>query len=101
MAHPRVRRLGQSPVPCRGTCILVALVCMTISISCHRKVRRECEICDAARKGDLDKVEALVRTDPKQVFRRDDKGNTPLHVSASHGYLDITKLLLANKADVN
>ena len=60
-----------------------------------------CEICDAARKGDMGKVEAFLRTDPKQVFSRDDKGNTPLHVSASRGYLDITKLLLADKADVN
>jgi ankyrin repeat protein len=35
------------------------------------------------------------------VNEKDNRGMTPLHNAASHGYVEICKLLLNNGADVN
>ena len=58
-------------------------------------------IFDAAWEGNLKKVETLLKDNPNLVFSKDTNGWTPLHVAAREGYLDVAKLLLANKADVN
>src|SRR6476661_4408841 len=44
-------------------------------------------IHDAARKGDANKIKALLQTDPKQVSDIDKNGDTPLHVACLHGQL--------------
>jgi ankyrin repeat protein len=59
------------------------------------------EIHDAARNGDLAKVQALLKENPALVFSKDDRGATPLHYAAAHGYKEVVELLLANNADVN
>ena len=97
----RFRRTGQTPILYRATLILVALAYMTIAVSCHRNGAGGCKICDAGGKGDLATVKALLKGNPKLVFSKDDKGNTPLHWAASHGHRDVVELLLANGADVN
>src|ERR1035438_5292520 len=56
---------------------------------------------DAARKGDLNKVKALLQSDPKLVSDVDSKGDTPLHVAALHGELAVAQALLDAGADVN
>jgi ankyrin repeat protein len=58
-------------------------------------------IHDAARKGDQDKVVALLKQNPELVFSRDKFGNTPLHLAALHDQPGVAALLLANGADVN
>jgi len=59
-------------------------------------------IHDAARDGDLKKVELLLKEQPALVSSKDEKyGQTPLHIAAFNNRLDVAKLLLANKADVN
>jgi hypothetical protein len=59
-------------------------------------------IHDAARSGDLAKVQALVKADPNLVSSKDEKfGQTPLHVAAFNDHKDVAKFLLASKADVN
>jgi ankyrin repeat protein len=58
-------------------------------------------IHDAARKGDLKKVNALLAGDPKLVNDKDGDGNTPLHVAALHGELAVAQALVAAGADVN
>ena len=58
-------------------------------------------IHDAARKGDLKKVQALIAADPTTVNSKDNLGNTPLHVAALHGEVAIAQALLAAGADVN
>jgi ankyrin repeat protein len=64
---------------------------------------RQCgvSIHDAAKDGDLARVQALLNLDPSLVSSRDDRGNSPLHWAAFGGHKDIAELLLANKADVN
>ena len=59
------------------------------------------EIHDAAREGNLGKVQALLRDHPDLVFSKDNKGSTPLHVAAMTGHKDVVELLLASKARVN
>jgi ankyrin repeat protein len=58
-------------------------------------------IHDAARYGDLQKIEALLKDNPELIFSKDNYGNTPLYIAASTGNKGAAKLLLANKAEVN
>jgi hypothetical protein len=59
-------------------------------------------IHDAARSGDLAKVQALVKADPSLVASKDEKyEQTPLHIAAFNDHKDVAEFLLANKADVN
>jgi ankyrin repeat protein len=59
------------------------------------------EIHDAAKRGDLEKVKALLKDNPNLVSSRDTNGWMPLHAAASNGHKDVVELLLANKAEVN
>jgi tetratricopeptide (TPR) repeat protein len=59
------------------------------------------QIHDAAANGDLEKVRALLQDDPDLVMSKDKNGLTPLHRAAKNGHADVTKLLLANKAEIN
>jgi hypothetical protein len=57
---------------------------------------------DAARDGDLKKIALLLKEQPNLVSSKDEKyGQTPLHIAAFHDRLDVARLLLASKADVN
>jgi len=58
-------------------------------------------IHEAARNGDLAKVEALVRDQADLVSRKDTFGSTPLHWTALFGHMDVAEFLLTHKADVN
>jgi ankyrin repeat protein len=58
-------------------------------------------IHDAAQKGDLNKVKALVQSDPKLVSSKDKNGNTPLHLAAFHDHAAVAEFLLASGANVN
>lgn len=58
-------------------------------------------IHDAAGKGDLAKVKALVAKDPKLVNLKDGTGATPLHFAVAGGHKAVVEYLLSKKADVN
>src|SRR5205807_2092934 len=97
----RLRPLSQSPIRFRVPLILLALAYTTIAVSCHRNEAQGDRICDAAGKGDLGTVQSLLKGNPKLVFSKDNKSDTPLHLAASHGYPDVVELLLADKAEVD
>src|ERR1019366_8705721 len=59
------------------------------------------ELDDSARSGDLAKVQALLKGNPRLVFSKDDLGMAPLHIAASAGHKDVAEALLASHADVN
>jgi ankyrin repeat protein len=59
------------------------------------------EILRAADNGDLEKTRLLLKHNPNLVFVKSKEGFTALHYAASHGYVEIAKLLLAERADVN
>jgi ankyrin repeat protein len=57
---------------------------------------------DAAEKGDLEKVKAMLKDHPNLVVSRIvNFGDTPLHAAAGKGHKDVVELLLAEGADVN
>ncbi|WP_109489075.1 ankyrin repeat domain-containing protein [Occallatibacter savannae] len=58
-------------------------------------------IHDAARKGDLKKVKALLAADSKAANERDANGDTALHLAALHNQLAVAQALLDAGADVN
>jgi ankyrin repeat protein len=58
-------------------------------------------IHDAARRGDVKKVKELLASDPKLVSDRDKNGDSPLHVAALHGQLEVAQALIDAGADVN
>lgn len=58
-------------------------------------------IHDAARKGDANKIKALLLADPKLVADRDKNGDTPLHTACLHGQLAAAQVLIDAGADVN
>jgi len=67
------------------------------------------EIHEAAKQGDLAKVEALLKDNPNLVSSKDNNvlvidgsiSQTPLHYAVSQGHKDVVAFLLANKADAN
>jgi ankyrin repeat protein len=56
---------------------------------------------EAVKRGDLERVRALIETNPGFVNSQDTNGRTPLFFAASAGRKDMAELLLANGADVN
>jgi ankyrin repeat protein len=59
------------------------------------------QIHDAARDGDVSKVQSLLKNNPDLAFSKDEDSNTPLHLAAQNGHSEIAELLLAHRADVN
>src|ERR1035441_8903076 len=58
-------------------------------------------IHDVVESGDLEKVKTLIKHNKNLVNRGDSAGHTPLHGASSRGQMDMTKLLIANGANVN
>ena len=73
---------------------------LLIGLACAVMARADA-IHDAARKGDLKKTQALIQADPTVVKSKDNLGDTPLHVAALHGNVDVAKALIDAGADVN
>src|SRR5580693_1838545 len=81
------------PVPRVAVVAVLTLVCGAFAF-CG-------PIHDAARKGDANKVKALLQADPKLVADRDKNGDTPLHLACLHGQLAAAQALIDAGADVN
>ena len=71
----------------------VAIACSTLAFAGP--------IHDAARKGDLKKVQSLIQADPTSVNSLDSHGDTPLHLASLHGEVAIAKVLVDAGANVN
>jgi cytohesin len=88
-------RLCHSPIPRLAAGTLIALAWSSLAF-CG-------EIHVAAMNSDLEKVKTLLKNNPDLVFSKGDIGETPLHdvVLPGRGHMDVAKLLLDSKADVN
>jgi cytohesin len=58
-------------------------------------------IHDAAQRGDVANAAELLRGDSHLVSSKDDIGDTPLHLAARMGHMNMVELLLAHGASVN
>lgn len=58
------------------------------------------DIHEAAKAGDLQKVQALITADPDAVNLKDGSGRTPLHWAARNDHLGVVEFLLNRGADV-
>lgn len=56
---------------------------------------------DAARKGDMTRLKALVEADPSVVSSVDKMGKTPLHIAAASNQLDAAAFLIGHGVDVS
>ncbi|MGB8951355.1 MAG: ankyrin repeat domain-containing protein [Candidatus Aminicenantales bacterium] len=59
------------------------------------------DIHDAAKKGDLERVKALVAKDPECVSAKTERGTTPLHYACMSKNLGVVEFLIEKGADVN
>jgi ankyrin repeat protein len=75
-------------------------ILMAIPLACSNPVFGG-EIHDAVKAGDLAKVEALLKDNPKLAFSWNYRGASPLHLAAQWGHTNIAELLLANHAEAN
>jgi ankyrin repeat protein len=91
--HSFINKLCHSPIRRRAAVLLVLLVWSSRAFGG--------EIHDAAKRGDLEKVKALLKANPNWVSRKDPDGMTPLHKAAGAGVKDVVELLLAKGAEVN
>ena len=79
----------------------LTIVCTMLMTGLMATYAMAAPIHDAAAKGDLAKVKALLRTNPKFVSLADKNGAAPLHHAVAGGHKAIVELLLASKANVN
>ena len=94
-------KLALSLTPCFSFPATVRLAAVLLAGLACAGIARADAIHDAARKGDLKKVQALIQADPTVVKSKDNLGDTPLHVAALHGNADVAKALIDAGADVN
>jgi hypothetical protein len=59
------------------------------------------DIFQAVLSGNSSRVRSELSSAPESVAQTDKNGFTPLHVAARHGYDDIARLLISQKANVN
>lgn len=59
------------------------------------------DIFSLVRKGDLTKLQELLKKNPSAVNAKDESGATPLHYAARQNAPEMIRVFLANKADVN
>jgi ankyrin repeat protein len=59
------------------------------------------DVHEAAKTGDLQKVQELIKADPDAVNLKDNSGRTPLHWAARNDHLSVVRFLVENGADVN
>jgi ankyrin repeat protein len=91
--HSFFTRLCHSPIPQRAAVTLIALAWSSLAF-CG-------EIHDAASKGDLEKVKALLNGNADLVFSKDEDSHTPLYYAVNTMRKDMVELLLAKGANVN
>src|SRR5271155_3575137 len=89
----RIRGLSKMDI-FRGAVVLLAVLAWSIPVRCD-------EIHDAVRKGDLEKVKALLKDNPALVSSKESTGETLLYLAVQTNHKEVAEFLLANGADVN
>lgn len=74
--------------------------CLVLALAVAGSARAD-KIHEAATKGELAIVKALVKANPAAVSTKDEDGAAPLHWAAAKGQKAVTEFLIISKADVN
>ena len=77
------------------------LVCCVICLCCLRPAAGAQTIFRAAERGNLALVRRMLAADPGLVNSIGEVGNTPLHIAADNGRIEVAKALIAAGANVN
>lgn len=87
----------------RSLFVVASAVCILLSVVLllHRATRQSETLLQAARDGDIQTVEHVLRAALGNPNVRDSWNTTPLHYAASRGHLDIVKALVAAGASVD
>ena len=81
--------------------LLYTLLLLLLGVlGCQPSAQQTEALLSAAKAGDLEKVKALLKGEPKLVFSTDTNGMTALHLAAHNGHKDMAEFLLASKAKV-
>jgi len=78
-----------------------ALLLMVLGLYSLPLVLRGNEIHEAAKSGDLAKVQALIEKTPELALVKDETGRTPLHWACRGVHIEVLKYLVGRGADVN
>ena len=79
----------------------IPLLLLIIFCSCSYSFAIADEIHDASIRGDTVRIQSILRSDPRAVNAKTANGETPLHLAARHGRIEVVRLLIENKADVD
>ena len=79
----------------------MTFVCALLAVMLTATCAPAAPIHDAAAKGDLAKVKALLKAKPELINSVDGNGATPLHHAVAVNHKAVVEFLLANKANVN
>jgi len=82
----------------QSTVVLLALEMIITVSSCARKDVGGGDIFNAAKRGDVERVTALLKDNLNLVSSKDSYGMTPLHLAANR---DVAEVLLADNAEVD
>jgi ankyrin repeat protein len=78
---------------------LISAICLTILFTAT--YLKAGEIHDAVDAGDLNKVKALLETDPNLLESKDNDGSTPLHIACLQNQVAVANFLIDKGANVN
>ena len=80
--------------------VLLLLFTLFALAACGRGYFDEPPLHDAAMRGDVERVKALIK-EGESVHGVNSEGATPLHWAAFKGHVGVARVLLANGAEVN
>ena len=86
-------RPGHAPIPSRAVVLLMGLTVVSLAFGD--------EIHNAARRGDLGTIKALLKDHPELVLSKENNGATALHWAALLDHKEVAELLLVNQAEVD
>jgi ankyrin repeat protein len=73
---------------------IISLVCLFVALFVCLDAAYSAEVHEAAKSGDIVKLEALLDKDPGLLYSKDEQGKTPLHWATGRGQLEAIKVLL-------
>jgi len=81
--------------------IIILIICMCAISSTGLEAALVDDIHKAVALGNIKKVKAIIKKNPKMVHRTDFMGRTPLYYAAEYGRLKIAKYLISKGARAN